>query len=111
MNKSDEVARRMQEAGAPQALIDQIAAKDSGMPDVQPANLITTVLFFSCATQWNYAGMAGTRTGLNYQSVDVRAAKMPDFQALDLDEQNSVWEGLQVMESAALSVWREQSAD
>lgn len=101
----------MQEAGAPQELIDQVVAKDIGMPEVQPANLIITRLFFACTTQWNYAGMAGTRTGLNYQAVDVRAAKMPDFQTLNLEDQNWVWEGLQVMESAALGVWKDQSAD
>ncbi len=97
----------MQEAGAPQELIDQVVAKDNGIPDVQPANLIITRLFFACATQWNYAGMAGTRTGLNYQAVDVRAAKIPEFSALTLDEQNWVWEGLQVMEAAALKVWQD----
>lgn len=109
MNKTDEVTKRMQEAGAPQELIDQVVAKDTGMPDVQPANFITTRLFFTCTTQWNYAGMTGIRTGLNYQSVDVRSAKMPDFQALDLDEQNWVWEGLQVMEAAALRVWQDNA--
>ncbi len=52
--------------------------------------------------------MAGTRTGLNYQAVDVRAAKIPEFSALNLDEQDWVWEGLQVMEAAALKVWQDK---
>lgn len=101
----------MQEAGAPQELIDQVVSKDSVGPAVQPANMIPVRLFFACATQWNYAGMAGTRTGLNYQAVDVRAAKMPDFQALTLEEQNWVWDAVSVMEAAALKVWQEQQRD
>jgi len=98
----------LRQAGAPDSVIAQVVAKDSGIPALQPANTITARLFFACATQWNYAGMAGTRTGLNYSAVDVRAAKMPEFQALDLDAQNWVWEGLQVMETAALNVWQEK---
>jgi len=89
-------------------VIAQVVSKSTGIPELQPANAITARLFFACATQWNYAGMAGTRTGLNYQAVDVRAAKMPEFQALDLESQNWVWEGLQVMETTALSVWQEK---
>ncbi len=92
----------------PEDVIATVVAKSSGIPEWQPANIITATLFFACATQWTHAGMAGTRTGLNYQAVDVRAAKMPEFQALDLDEQNWVWEGLQVMEAAALKVWQEK---
>jgi hypothetical protein len=75
---------------------------------LQPANALVARLFFACATQWNYAGMAGTRTGLNYQAVDVRAAKISEFSALTLDEQDWVWEGLQVMEAAALKVWQDR---
>lgn len=99
----------MREAGAPEEVIEQVIAKDSGCPEIQPANLITVRLFFTCATQWIYAGMAGTRTGLNYQAVEIRSAKLPEFQALDLEQQNWVWEGLTQMESEALSVWREKS--
>jgi len=99
----------MRQAGAPEDVIEQVIAKDSGCPEIQPANLITVRLFFTCATQWIYAGMAGTRTGLNYQAVEIRSAKLPDFQALDLEQQNWVWEGLTQMESEALSVWRDKS--
>lgn len=98
----------MQQLGAPQELIDRTVAKESGMPPVQPANEITVRLFFACATQWMYAGMAGVRTGLNYQAVDVRASKMPEYLALDVDSQEWVWDGVQRMESAALKVWQDK---
>lgn len=89
-------------------MIAQVVAKDSGIPELQPANTLTARLFFACATQWNYAGMAGTRTGLNYQAVDVRAAKMPELSALSPQDQEWMWEGLQVMEAAALKVWQDK---
>lgn len=96
----------MREAGAPEEVIEQVIAKDTGCPQIQPANLITIRLFFACATQWIYAGMAGTRTGLNYQAVEVRASKMTEFLELDLEDQNWIWEGLTQMESTALKVWQ-----
>ncbi|WP_337840516.1 DUF1799 domain-containing protein [Rheinheimera sp.] len=98
----------MQQLGAPQDLIDRTLAKENGMPDIQPANHITVRLFFACATQWLYAGMAGVRTGLNYQAVDVRASKLPEYVGLDLESQEWVWDGLQRMESAALTVWQDK---
>lgn len=98
----------MQHMGAPQELIDDVVAKESGIPEVQPANLVTANVFFACATQWMFAGMAGVRTGLNYQAVDVRASKLPQYMALDEADQTWVWEGLQRMESAALKVWQEK---
>lgn len=108
MSKSDAVKERMQQLGAPQALIDQVVTKESGLPEIQPANQITVQVFFACATQWVYAGMAGVRTGLNYQAVDVRASKLPEYRQLTPDEQNLVWEGLQRMEATALNVWRSE---
>ena len=96
----------MREAGAPDALIDEVIAKDNSSPDIQPANDIVIRLFFACATQWNHAGMAGTRTGLNYNAVAVRAESMPNYQALDGDDREYVWDGLQCMEAAALEVWK-----
>lgn len=94
--------------GAPQELIDEVVAKESSMPEVQPANVVTVNVFFACATQWVYAGMAGVRTGLNYPAVDVRASKLPDYLALTTEDQAWVWEGLQRMESAALKTWQEK---
>lgn len=79
------------------------------MPDVQPANQLIVELFFKCATQWNYAGMAGARTGLNYQAVDVRTKTVPEYTELEPELQSKVWDGLSVMEQACLKVWSEQS--
>lgn len=98
----------MRLAGAPQDVIEQVVTQNNGAPEIQPANLITVRLFFACATQWNHAGMSGTRTGLNYGAVDVRAAKIPEYQALDLDDQEWVWDGLQKMEAEALKVWQDK---
>ncbi|WP_276202255.1 DUF1799 domain-containing protein [Rheinheimera baltica] len=76
---------------------------------MQPANQLIVSLFFTCATQWNYAGMAGVRVGLNYPAVDVRISKIPDYVELPLHLQSDVWQGLAVMERACLTVWSEQS--
>lgn len=96
----------MREAGAPEALINEVIAKNNSSPDIQPANDLVIRLFFACATQWNHAGMAGTRTGLNYAAVAVRAESMSAFQALDSDDREYIWDGLQLMEAAALEVWK-----
>lgn len=98
----------MKEAGAPPELIDSVIAKEAG-PDIQPGNDIIIRLFLACATQWNYAGMAGARTGLNYSAVAVRAQTMAAFIALDIDDREHVWEGLQRMEAEALRVWSSTS--
>ncbi len=99
----------MKEMGAPQELIDEVVAKDSGIPEIQPANAITVSLFFAVTTQWNYAGMSGVRTGLNYAAVDVRASKMPEYQALSPEDRGWVWDGLQRMEAAAIRVWSSET--
>ena len=96
----------MREAGAPDALIDEVVARDNASPAIQPANDIVIRLFFACATQWNHAGMAGTRTGLNYTAVAVRAESMANYKALDDDDREYVWDGLQRMEAAALEMWK-----
>lgn len=94
--------------GAPPDLIDQVVAKESSAPEVQPANAVTVNVFFASSTQWIYAGMAGVRTGLNYPAVDVRASKLPEYLALPIEDQAWVWEGLQRMEAAALKTWQEK---
>ncbi|WP_102798722.1 DUF1799 domain-containing protein [Bowmanella denitrificans] len=97
----------MKALGAPQELIDQQATAQAG-PDIQPGNLLTVRLFYAVSTQWLTAGMAGTRTGLNYPAIDVRAMRMPDYQALPIELKDAVWRGLQVMELAALAAWSSQ---
>ncbi len=53
--------------------------------------------------------MAGARTGLNYQAVELRANKVPDYVALTLELQDLVWNGIQIMEAECLTVWNQQS--
>ena len=53
--------------------------------------------------------MAGAKTGLNYQSLELRANKIPEYAGLNLELQNRVWDGVQVMESECLTVWNQQS--
>lgn len=51
--------------------------------------------------------MGGTRTGLNYPAVELRASKNPDYASLALEHQELVWDGLQRMEVAALKQWQD----
>ncbi|WP_339615248.1 DUF1799 domain-containing protein [uncultured Gilvimarinus sp.] len=79
---------------------------DACGPEIQPSNEITVALFFKCSTQWVYAGMSGTRTGLNYPGVESRARIFPDYRDLSIELQDRVWDGLQRMELAALKQWQ-----
>ncbi|GAB2927439.1 DUF1799 domain-containing protein [Rheinheimera gaetbuli] len=90
-------------------MVQQIISARSNSPDIQPANQLIVHVFFKAATQWNYAGMAGAKTGLNYQSLELRASKIPEYAGLTLELQNRVWDGVQVMESECLTVWNQQS--
>lgn len=88
-------------------MIDKIAGQKSDAPEIQPGNEITVRLFFSVATQWLWvnSGFSSTRVGLNYPAVDVRAKTKPDYLALQPEQQEWVWDGIQRMEAAALKVW------
>ena len=67
----------MQAYGAPQADIDRVAAQlaRAAQPQagdrfaVHADNERTVAAFLALRTQWQYAGLAGQRTGLNYASV------------------------------------------
>ncbi|WP_041523595.1 DUF1799 domain-containing protein [Gilvimarinus agarilyticus] len=76
---------------------------------MQPANELIVRLFYAASTQWSYAGMSGTRTGLNYPAVETRASKNPDYAGLALEHQELVWDGLQRMEVAALKQWQSEA--
>ncbi len=66
--------------------------------EVLPENWTIVRTFIRCATQWNYAGMAGVRVGLNYPGVDaVLRLALPEA------ERAEVFAGLQVMEYAAVA--------
>lgn len=62
--------------------------------------------FLACSTQWNHAGMTGVRTGLNYPGVDVvLRLTVPD------ERRAEVFQGIQTMERAALSVFAQQAQE
>ena len=90
-------------------MVQQIISARCNSPDIQPANTLIVHVFFKAATQWNYAGMAGARTGLNYPAVELRASKIAEYANLTLELQDQVWNGIQVMETACLKVWSEKS--
>lgn len=52
--------------------------------------------------------MSGTRTGLNYSAVTVRAEKMPVYAQLSPELQDQVLTGLQRMEMAAMRQWQSE---
>lgn len=57
-----------------------------------------------CATQWRYAGMDGIRTGLDYAAVEsVIRMTIPE------SDRTAVFEGVQIMEYEALSVFAERA--
>jgi hypothetical protein len=65
---------------------------------VLPANWTTVQTFLRCATQWQYAGMAGVRVGLHYPGVAaVLRLTVPKA------DRAAVFAGLQVMEYAAVA--------
>lgn len=67
----------MQAFGAPQADIDRVAEQIARAAKPQAGdrfpvhadNERTVAAFLALRTQWQYAGLAGQRTGLNYASV------------------------------------------
>lgn len=62
--------------------------------------------FLACATQWNHAGMTGLRTGLHYPGVEaVLRLTVPT------DRQKEVFQGIQIMERAALTVFSKQTQE
>lgn len=97
----------MDDWNAPQQLKDQLLAEPVA-PEIQPGNALIVRLFYAVATQWNYAGMAACRTGLNYHSVQIRASALPEWQHLTPELIAEIWDGIQIMEYAALAEWAEQ---
>ena len=61
--------------------------------------------FLRCGTQWRYAGMDGIRTGLDYAAVEsVLRLTMAE------EQRAGAFEGIQIMEHAALEVFHEKAA-
>lgn len=66
--------------------------------DVLPENWDAVRLFLAADTQWNHAGMAGIRTGLRYEAVDIVARRLGYVG-------QEVWQRVLVMERVALEYW------
>ncbi|WP_082877826.1 DUF1799 domain-containing protein [Methylomonas koyamae] len=67
---------------------------------VDPENWDTVMLFVSLGTQWRIGGM-GDVIGLDYTAVDAV------FRIRRIKNRASLFDGLQVMEEAALAAFRE----
>jgi len=102
------LAEALEAAGAPAEVVQRCATEKAVFPDVQPCNQYIVELFFRVQTQWEYAGMAGARTGLNYPAIEVRAQHMPGYQSLSVELKDKVWLGLQVIEKTVLACQAEQ---
>ncbi|HEC91271.1 MAG TPA: hypothetical protein ENI55_06355 [Alphaproteobacteria bacterium] len=64
-----------------------------------PAKHETTLrLFLAMGTQWVFAGMDGVPTGISYAAVE------PAARMLGLDATAELFDGLRIMENAALEV-------
>jgi len=68
-------------------------------------NWLVVVSFLRCSTQWRYVGMDGVRTGLHYPAVEsVLRLTVP------ARERRAVFDGIQIMERAALDVFTQRAA-
>ena len=63
------------------------------------------IAFLRCSTQWRHAGMDGTRTGLEYSGVETVLRL-----TVSARERRFVFDGLQLMEHAALEVFAQRAA-
>lgn len=66
--------------------------------EIWPENVETVSLFLRLSTQWVVGGMGGV-VGLNYSSVKAL------LDILGIEERVELFDGLQVMERAALAVF------
>ena len=71
---------------------------------VWPENWQAVQLFASLATQWHYSGMSGVATGLDYSAVHA----VFQMHSIKRKRQPELLAKLQILESEALDVMREQ---
>lgn len=79
---------------------------DSECFEVYPENWEAFQVFMSASTQWRWTGgMQSMRDGLDYQALDL------PFMAVGVKKKRriAVFKSLQVMERAALEVWRKDA--
>lgn len=75
--------------------------------EVWPENWRAVQLFCRLETQWHYAplGLAGAmRTGLRYGALET----LLRMASKDVEEQEKLFDQVQVMEHAALDAWHEK---
>ena len=98
--------------GLSQPEIDEaLAAQSSNDQDdieIQPGNWLTVALFFTVCRYWVRAGMEGRPVHLDPLRVEARANKLVWYKSLDDESMERLWAGLEVMELACLSAWREK---
>jgi len=70
--------------------------------EVWPENADTAAVFFALETQWAHNDFNGTRRGLRYEAI---TELFLDCQGVASDERGRVFQGLRVMERAALGTW------
>lgn len=78
------------------------------IPDIQPANYLIVELFFTVAKYFNRVGMEATPVCLDPLKVEARASKIAWYKQLDETSMETLWHGLDVIESECLIAWHEQ---
>ncbi|MCH8500150.1 MAG: DUF1799 domain-containing protein [Marinobacter sp.] len=74
---------------------------------VLPENFRAVEVFAACNTQWRYAGMTGTCTGLDYTAL---SAVMAMLGIEDAREIRDTFERVRLIESGALDAMREKQS-
>lgn len=90
--------------GAPQEIVDQLKQDPEKHFLIWPENERAVYLFVRVSTQWRVAGMGGF-VGLSYESVSFMLKLY--YSDLEVEEVKTLFEELQIMEFAALSVLNE----
>lgn len=111
-----EQARLNEQANEWNAPAEVLAQLANQLPDdvedvvIWPENHLTMTLFFSCQTQWHFAGMAGVRTGLNWQSLELAMSRSGKFRTLDDAAKDEVFDDLVLVERVVLKAIRKHES-
>ncbi|QFU23726.1 DUF1799 domain-containing protein [Shewanella eurypsychrophilus] len=110
--EQDRLNEQANQWNAPPEVLAQLANQ---LPDdedvvIWPENHLTMNLFFSCQTQWHFAGMAGVRTGLNWQSLELAMSRSAEFRSLDDGTKDEVFDELVLVERVVLKAIREHES-
>lgn len=100
---SESAARDLAAWGAPEEVIEAWWERQRQTPfEVLESNAEALALFLACATQWRLAGMEAVPVGLDYAGVAAAA------NGLGMALAGGLFEGIQIMERAALDVLLER---